>query len=82
MVGVIEVAATPQVAASWADVHDEDDDVQMDEQKIIEAMPGGIVMDVETRHAFTQAVDKSVGRPGKKAQSKVKGETAKACAKR
>ena len=81
--GATEVAATPQVAARWAEVHDEDDDVQMDEQQIVEAMPGGIVMDAETRSAFMRAVAKSVVRPGKKVQinDKVGTEHGKAAKK-
>ena len=54
----------------------------MDEQQIIEAMPGGIVMDADTRAAFMQVVAKSVVKPGKKVQSKVKDKEAKACTKR
>ena len=77
-----EPAAPTSAAPRWEEVQDEDDDVQMDEQQIVEAMPGGADLDAEARQTFMQKLAKAVVRPGMKAHSKVKDKEAKACTKR
>ena len=77
-----EPAAPTSAAPRWEEVQDEDDDVQMDEQQIIEAMPGGADLDAEARQTFMQKLAKAVVRPGKKVHSKVKDKETKACTKR